>query len=84
MMEQGVLTTLNLVVTMNSYPINICLVNTRVDKIIGVTVLLTLQCIKVREYRSGNQEWTIQINWPHWVHKTKDKDKQSKTHNTEN
>ena len=26
--------------------------------------------IKVREYRRGNQKWTIQRNWQHWVHKT--------------
>ena len=35
--------------------------------------------INVREYRSGNQKWTIQRNWQHWVHKTQDEDKQSKT-----
>ena len=28
--------------------------------------------INVREKRSGNQEWTIQRNWQHWVHKTQD------------
>ena len=28
---------------------------------------------KVREIRRGNQEWTIQRNWQHWVHKTHDK-----------
>ena len=51
--------------------------------------------IKVRENRSGNQEWTIQRNWKHWVqewtiqrnwkhwvHKTQDENKQK--HNTEN
>jgi len=32
--------------------------------------------INVRENRSGNQEWTIQINWQHWVHKKQDEDKQ--------
>jgi hypothetical protein len=26
----------------------------------------------------GNQEWTIQRNWQHWVHKTQDEDKQNK------
>ena len=31
-----------------------------------------------RENRSRNQEWTIQRNWRHWVHKTQDEDKQSK------
>ena len=29
--------------------------------------------INVRENRSGNQEWTIQRHWQHWVHKTQDK-----------
>jgi hypothetical protein len=29
--------------------------------------------INVRENRSDNQEWTIQINWQHCVHKTQDK-----------
>ena len=24
----------------------------------------------------GNEEWTIQRNWQHWVHKTQDEDKQ--------
>jgi hypothetical protein len=23
----------------------------------------------------GNEEWSIQRNWQHWVHKTQDKDK---------
>ena len=31
--------------------------------------------INVREYRRGYQEWTIQRNWQHRVHKTQDKDK---------
>jgi hypothetical protein len=26
--------------------------------------------INVRENRRGNQEWTVQRNWQHWVHKT--------------
>ena len=25
----------------------------------------------VKEYRRGNQKWTVQRNWQHWVHKTK-------------
>ena len=37
-----------------------------------------------RENRRDNQEWTIQRNWQHWVHKTQDEDKQSKKHNIEN
>ena len=32
--------------------------------------------------RRGNQEWTIQRNWQHWVHRTQDEDKQNKKHNT--
>jgi hypothetical protein len=28
---------------------------------------------KVRENQRGNQEWTIQRNCQHWVHKTQDK-----------
>ena len=36
----------------------------------------------VRENRRGKQEWTIQRNWQHWVHKTQDEVKQNKTHNT--
>jgi cyanate permease len=34
--------------------------------------------INVRENRRGNQEWTIQRHWQHWVHKTQVKDKQNK------
>ena len=30
--------------------------------------------INVKETRRGNQEWTIQIHWQHWVHKTQDED----------
>jgi hypothetical protein len=32
----------------------------------------------VREYRRGNQKWTIQRKYQHWVHKTQDEDKQNK------
>ena len=35
--------------------------------------------IDVREYRMDNQEWTLQINWQNWVHKTQDEDKQTQT-----
>ena len=38
----------------------------------------------IRENRRDNQEWTIQKNWQHWVHKTQDEDKQNKKHNTKN
>ena len=38
----------------------------------------------VRENRRGNQEWTIQRNWQHWVHKTQsrklEKDEQREPH----
>ena len=34
--------------------------------------------INVREYRRGNQKWTIQRNWQHRVHKTMES-KQTKT-----
>ena len=34
--------------------------------------------------RRGNQEWTIQRNWQHRVHKTHDEDRLNKKHNTEN
>jgi hypothetical protein len=34
------------------------------------------------EEPKGNQEWTIQRNWQHWVHKTQDEDKQDKKHKT--
>ena len=33
--------------------------------------------------RGNHQELTIQRNWQHWAHKTQDKDKQNKKHNTE-
>ena len=36
--------------------------------------------INVREYRRGNQKWTIQRNWQHRVHKTK-KNKRKTQHN---
>jgi len=35
----------------------------------------------VREYRKGNQKWTIQRNWQLRVHKTK-KNKAKTRHNT--
>ena len=39
--------------------------------------------MNIREKRRrGNQEWTIQKNWQHWVHKTQEEDKQNKNHNT--
>ena len=36
--------------------------------------------INVRENRRGNQEWTIQRNWQHLVHKTQEEKKKKKTH----
>jgi hypothetical protein len=32
----------------------------------------------VREYRRGNQKWTIKINWQYSVHKRQEEDKQNK------
>ena len=29
--------------------------------------------IHVRDNQKGNQEWTIQRHWKHWVHKTQNK-----------
>ena len=40
--------------------------------------------INFRENQRGNQEWAIQRQWQHWVHKTQDEDKQNKKHNTAN
>jgi hypothetical protein len=34
--------------------------------------------INVRENRRDNQEWLIQKNWQHWIHKTHDQDKHNK------
>ena len=34
--------------------------------------------INARENRRDNQEWTIQRNRQHWVHKTQNEDKQNK------
>ena len=39
--------------------------------------------INVRENRRGNQEWTIQNHWQHYVHKTQDEDQHNKKHNTD-
>jgi hypothetical protein len=33
--------------------------------------IVCLYMINFREYRRGNQKWTIQRNWHHMVHKTK-------------
>ena len=35
---------------------------------------LHLPRINVRENRRDNQEWTIQRNRQHWIHKTQDED----------
>ena len=34
--------------------------------------------INFGENRRGNEEWTIQNHWQHWVHKTQDEDKHNK------
>ena len=39
---------------------------------------IVLYEINVSEYRRDNQKWTIQRNWQHRVHNTKDEEKQSK------
>jgi hypothetical protein len=36
-------------------------------------MILYVQKKNVREYRRGNQKWTIHRNWQHRVHKTQDK-----------
>jgi hypothetical protein len=41
---------------------------------------ILLKANKFREYRRGNQKWTIQRNWQHRVHKTK-KNKANIQHN---
>jgi hypothetical protein len=38
---------------------------------------MSLLQINVRENRRGNQEWTLQRNRQHWVHKTKYEDEQN-------
>ena len=45
-----------------------------------IIVYLCSWKINVKENRNGNQEWTMQRNRQHWVHKTEDK--QNKKHNT--
>ena len=35
---------------------------------------------KQQRNRRGNQEWTIQKNCQHWVHKTQDEDNKTKHH----
>jgi hypothetical protein len=40
--------------------------------------LMSLPPVSIREYRRGNQKWTIQRNCHHTVHKTQDEDKQTK------
>ena len=43
-----------------------------------IYVIDKIKKINVRENGRGNQEWTIQRHWQHWVHKTQDEDKQNK------
>ena len=40
-----------------------------------VTKIKYIVYINVRENLRGNQEWTIQRHWQHWVHKTQNEDK---------
>ena len=44
-------------------------------EIIDCMYVVYHESINVRGNRRDNQEWTIQRNWQHWVHKTQDKDK---------
>jgi hypothetical protein len=37
-----------------------------------------MSTLSFRENRRGNQDWTIQRHWQHWIHKTQDDDKQNK------
>ena len=36
----------------------------------------------IRETRRVNQEWTIQIYWQHWAHRTRDETNTIKNNNT--
>ena len=40
------------------------------DCVEGKTSIDHFTLKNVRENRRGNQEWTIQRHWQHWVHKT--------------
>ena len=42
---------------------------------------MSTNCTTPREFGRGNQESTIQRNWQHGVHKTRDEDKQNKNKN---
>jgi hypothetical protein len=42
-----------------------------------------MKVIPERRRLRGNQEWTIQRDWQHWLHKTQDEDKQNTTPKTE-
>jgi hypothetical protein len=56
----------------------LCLVYPMLPVSLDCPFLIALSVLK------GNQEWTIQRHWQHWVHKTQDKDKQNNKHNIEN
>jgi len=43
----------------------------------SIQLVSPLQTINVREYRRGNQKWTIQKNWQH-NYGTQDEEKQNK------
>jgi hypothetical protein len=41
------------------------------DFLIEAAVPVNISYTNFREYRRGNQKWTMQGNWQHMVHKTK-------------
>ena len=51
-----------------------------VIKVFLLKVEINLQ-INVREYRKGNQKWTNQRKWQHWVHKMKNNTTQTEQYN---
>ena len=55
----------------------------QVSYIRNIKLVLIWQYVNVRENRRGNQEWTIQRNWQHWVHKTQEVDNQTKNNKTQ-
>ena len=43
------------------------------DFLIEAAVPVSISYTNFREYRRGNQKWTMQRNWKHRSHKTQDK-----------
>ena len=48
----------------------------RMDNLEKLATLGTQDTGRRQTNMRGNEEWTIQRNWQHWVHKTHDEDKQ--------